>query len=364
MAFSITPNVHVERDKAGVVRQLRHLQEPYRAAQGHLGVPTPQALAASYLQDVAGFYGIDPSALVALSQEPSAELTDDGTQLRLGAQKTVLETTVISYAETHYGLPIWEAGVTIVLHDQALRVTSSQSTVHHNVQVRKPDPERIRRITARPESGLEGSGLDAGANDSPTSERPQPKITSQRLLIYRYDPAQRYDPESRSRAESGLQSAPPSIDLPAVPESIEAGRHYVVRELLFSYPATGYGEVNWRAFVEVETSAILYLRSFVACCTGSVFLNDPPSTTGDATITAASTAATLDALRSPVTLEGLNPAMPQSLTGEFVAITDTDLPTAAPPTAGAPCNFIYSATTNNFAAVNAYYHLDSLEQIR
>jgi hypothetical protein len=51
MAFNITPNVTVERDKAGVVRHLGHLQQPYTPLPG--SAPSPRVLAGEYLRDVA-----------------------------------------------------------------------------------------------------------------------------------------------------------------------------------------------------------------------------------------------------------------------------------------------------------------------
>jgi hypothetical protein len=73
-------------------------------------------------------------------------------------------------------------------------------------------------------------------------------------------------------------------------------------------------------------------------------------------------AGTLDPLTSVVTLPGLTapPAGdPQPLGGEYVTIGELALPTSAGPTAVLPAgNFSFSAPTDNFAAVNTYYHCD------
>jgi hypothetical protein len=120
MAFTITPNVHVERDLDGVVRHLRHLQEPYTpAAAGfaETAMPSPQSLTSQYIRDAAQIYQIDAAQLMNLGKRPSEKLTDDGTQLRLAGQKSIMETTMVSYVQTHFGLPIWQAGVSVTLHD-------------------------------------------------------------------------------------------------------------------------------------------------------------------------------------------------------------------------------------------------------
>ena len=42
----------------------------------------------------------------------------------------------------------------------------------------------------------------------------------------------------------------------------------MVTEVLFSYPFPGWGPLNWRAFVEPDTGAVLYLRALVSCARG------------------------------------------------------------------------------------------------
>lgn len=356
MAFTITPNVDVERDAQGVIRHLRHLQEPYVSTG--LAAPTPRAMAMDYVRDAATIYGIDHSLLSDLGKQVGKELIEEGSQLRFAEEKSLMGTTVVSYVQTYFGLPIWEAGVSVTLQDKPLRVTSSQSTVHFDVQVQKPGPS-AKFMSARisPAKLAQAPGLKE------TDTRP--KINSTRLLIYRYDPAMRFDPESASgkQDEIGLQGGPPTLPLPPVPRTIKAGTHYVVMEVLFTLALPGWGDVNWRAFIEAQTGAVLYLRAFVASATGQIFQTDPLTATGNTAITAASPAATLDPLRTSVTLNGLTapaPGNPQALTGQFVQLTDLQSRTVAPPTDPLPGNFAYSAVTDNFAAVNAYHHVDAL----
>jgi zinc metalloprotease ZmpB len=358
MPFTITPNVHVERDAQGVIRHLRHLQEPYTAAG--LTAPTPQAIAAEYVRDAASIYGLDTGLLTDLTRPAGQELTDEGTLLRFAEEKSFMGTTVVSYVQTHYGLPIWEAGVSATLQEQPLRVTSSQSSIHFDVQVQKPGPRaKFMAARIRPALLAQAPGLVAAEK--------RPKITSTRLLIYRYDPALRYDPESTGSGgdEIGLQGGMPTLPLPTVPKTIQTGTHYVVTEVLFTLALTGTRDLNWRAFVEVQTGAVLYLRAFVSAAFGNVFQRDPLTLTGDATITPCSPGTTLDPLTSVVTLPGLtapaNPGDPQSLTGEFAQLMELASPNVPAPVAALPTgNFSSTAVSDNFSAVNAYFHVDAM----
>ena len=91
------------------------------------------------------------------------------------------------------------------------------------------------------------------AKDRP--EDPQRLINSKRLLIYQYDPAQRYDPESspENLNNAGFLSVPPGPSVPPVDEAIQPETHYVVSETLYDLPVTGFGELHWRSFIEVES---------------------------------------------------------------------------------------------------------------
>ncbi len=354
MPFTITRNVHVRRDRDGRVRLLRHLQEPYTAQVAALAAPTTQALAAAYTRDVAAIFEIDPAMLTTLGEKVGRVLKDEGSRLRLAEEKSILNTSPVSYRQTHLGLPIWEAGFTVRIQGQPLRVTSSESSVHYNVQVQKPDPKaRFMPDRITPPLLVQLLGLRSRAK--------RPRINRTGLLIYRYDPAKRFDPESQHKGP--LQGGPPTLPLRPVPETIRPGRYYVVTEVLFSLAPPGWRNLHWRAFVEPKTGAVLYLRAFVASATGQIFRRDPLTLTGDGTITPCSDAADLDPLAETVTLLGLTPPAagdPQALSGEFVVLGELADPVVAPPTEPLPGDFSYSVVTDNFAAVNAYYHCDGL----
>jgi hypothetical protein len=148
-----------------------------------------------------------------------------------------------------------------------------------------------------------------------------------------------------------------------LPPTIRDGRHYIVTEVLFTLALPGWGELNWRAFFERNTGAVLYLRAFVACVNGYVYITDPMTTAGGPLPNG--NVAALDSLRTLVVLQDLKPQTfntPVALEGRFVKLQDFQLPPAAPPTEQFG-HFLYDANTSNFSAVNAYYHLDALFQL-
>lgn len=352
MAFKLTPNVHVKRDKDGNVRLLRHPQEPFKLPG--LVAPSARALADQYLHGVTKIFGISSNMLTDLNKPVGKVLSKDPTQIRFKEQKSVMESTVISYQQSHFGIPILNAGIVVQVHGPDLRVTSSQNTIQYNVKVKNPDP-KAKYMPPSCDATVVAHCLGY------KKESPLPKIKRTGLLIYRYDPDQRIDPESKKKPQP-FESPPPTLKLPGVPREIKAGEHYVVTEVYFTFSLPDLDEeVEWYALLEVNTGAVLYLRAFVDGASGAVCNTDPLSASGDVTITPCSPAATLDALADAVTLQRLIPGNPQALSGRFIEIQDSHTPVIPPPTVALPPgDFSFSAITDNFSAVNAYHHMDAL----
>ncbi len=366
MAFEITRNVTVTRDKDGVVRQLSHLQQPYFATG--IAETNSRALARSYVLDVARIYGVDTGTL-AIDQRPGDSIGSEGDQLRFGDQSSLLESTVVSYSQTYRSLPIWEAGITVAILAGPQRVTSSRSSIHIKPVFHDPSPnpeflpEKVNEDILRRLLGLH--------------DKRQVHINGKRLRVYRYDPGYRYDPESpqpetgtpaakpraASKQFSLLRSGPPMLALPPVPDAITAGTHFVVTEVLFTLsPGDEKGKgLNWRVFLDVDTGAALYLRALVAGAFANVFTQDPITLTGDTTKTACVGDVTLDLLASAVVLPRITSANPQTLNGQYVQLQDVNAPNTAPPSvANPPGDFTGVASGNTFASTNAYYHVDFL----
>jgi zinc metalloprotease ZmpB len=247
---------------------------------------------------------------------------------------------------------------------KAMGVTGSHNATHYGVQAHRPAanaaflPHLMDLNTVA--SVL---GLPPGA--------PGLTINGTRTLVYRYRAADRFDPQieahenpDESTGVAGQSTVEfPTLPLPPVPQGIQDETHYVVTEVLFSYPHPSWGPLNWRAFVEPDTGAVLYLRALVSCARGAVFLTDPVTSTG-VLHGAGSAVAALDQIRDTVPLLGLktpNPVgSPQALQGEFVRLVNLQPPGTALPSEALPYDFIYSCDTANFAACNAYHHCDGV----
>lgn len=360
-------NVHIGRRSDGSISLLRHNQEPFTKEMAGPTVISPASLAKSYLKRVQTDYNFDPDMLLTLDEHFDGVLRKEKSRLRYVEKKSVKDTKIVSYVQTFIGLPVWKAGVNVRMQADPLQVVSSQSTVHLNIDLDLPKlgvPKSkdkhgmLKRALAKIDKQAEDYIRDIGKS----RKAKLVKITSVKPIIYQYDPAQRVDPEIEEHKDS-KDEVVPSLDLPSVPDDITPGKHYIVIEVLFTLNMPRWGEIHWRAMLELETGAVIYLRAFVQATDGKIYLNDPIRLSGDDTLTPCSAATDLDPLQTDVELLGLTaPAAgdPQSLTGEYISITDTDAPTIAPPTEAVGDDFDYSATTDDFSAVNAYYHLDSL----
>jgi hypothetical protein len=371
MAFNLTPNVSVRRDDEGHVRQLSHPQQPYRpdsvpaiAVESRPATVTPRALAESYLREVAPIYGFPQQALSNFAATEGASPTEASTELRFKEEKNIANNATVSYNQTHFGLPIWDAGVSVRISLMPMQVTGSHNATHYDIHVDPIDPNALYMPHSLAPSQLKKLlGLTLNDDD--------PVVNATRLLVYYYLPDQRLDPQGKAHANPtpstglGGDASPefPSLPLPPIPDQITPGKHYVVTEALFTLSRPQWGSLNWRAFIEPKSGAVLYLRPLVSCARGAVFATDPISATGTQH-TAATAANVLDSLRSTVNMLGLHTpasvATPQELTGEFVRLTEVDPPSHNFPVENAPFDFIYSCPTTDFAACCGYYHCDGV----
>ena len=354
MAFVMSPAVQIERGPGGRIISLNHPGQPYRPVAGVLNA---QKLAEAYLHDVGTVYGIDPALLNALTQNLSEVIENTGPELRFGHQDAITGTATVSFQQTYFGLPIWQAGFTISMLAEPLRATSSLSTIHTDVKIEKPkDDAKCVRGRITPSELAKHLNVDS---------KEEIVVNAEKLWVYRYNAAQRL-PSGRGSGsgQRGGRVAPaasPTLPLPPPARGIVDGQHYVGTEVLFDLPLPPrFPRLHWRAFIEVNTCSVLYLRAMIDFVSGSVYLADPITATGDNTITACSAATVLDPLRTDVTLQGLVAANPQGLTGQYVTVLQGS-GAHAPPTIAFPAtDFTYSVPTPSFAAVCAYYHVDQL----
>ena len=350
MAFRLDPSVSVVRNEDGSVAAIEHIQQPFESGSG-LSASNPRALGAEYLRNVSPVFRIPNSFLRDLNAPVASEPNEDGISLRFVEEKNQHVVTTVSYVQTALGLPIWESGFSVSVLPSPLRATSSVSSIKFDVKVNAPTRPSAELQDITPERVF---GLADAADDKPRSPV---KVTSTRYLVYRYDPAARQEGGETNGGPSLVPGSAITLPLAPVSEDIRPGRYYVVREILFTYAPPGLEDVNWRVFVEVETSSVLYLRAFASGAKGYVYLHDPITTINGPLPTASD--ADLDPLRTLVLLPGVTPQSPQSLTGDYVKISELDPPVVPGPTETTG-HFLYDVDSDGFAATNAYYHVESL----
>ena len=367
-------SVHIERRSDGTIKMLRHNQDPFTKEDAGLTIASSVTLAESYLRKIQPDYNFDPEMLLTLNEQLDGKLRLEQSRLRYVEKKTVKNTHVVSYAQTFLGLPVWKAGISMRMYADSPKIISSQSSIHLKIDLELPKIKTIvfdaKNKSSKDVCAIIRKDIAYGEKNISNIIREIAKgrkyelvkISSIKPLIYQYDPEQRIDPETKGH-DKNQDEIIPSLDLPPVPDNIKSGKHYLVMEVLFTLKMSNWGEIHWRAMLELGTGSVLYLRAFIQALDGKVFLDDPVRITGDTSLTPCSPAADLDPLRSDVELLGLTAPSgtdPQSLSGEYIEITDTDVPTIIPPTKAVGDDFDYSSVTDDFSAVNAYYHLDSL----
>ena len=370
MPIEITPDVQVRQDANGKIRQLSHPHKQYRPdavdllSAGRSAPLTPRTLAEQYIRDAAQVFGFAREETENFAAASTVSPSEAGVELRFKEEKAVGSGVTVAYDQTVYGLPIWDAGVTVRVDSKEMGVTGSHNAAHYDIDVDRPAstaaylPHLMNVDKVREVLGLQ-------SDDTLT-------INGTRALIYRYRPEERYDPQISAHQNPdeyiGLGGqktvAFPALPLPPLPQSITSEKHYVVTEVLFSYPFPGWGPLNWRVFVEPDTGAVLYLRALVSCARGWVFLTDPVTSSGQRSYNAGAPVSDLDAVRDTVPLLGLQTLIPgggpQELQGEYVRLVNLEPPGTPMPSTYPPYDFNYSCNTEDFAACNAYHHCDGV----
>ena len=202
MAFELTPEVEVLRDAAGQVTQLRHMRRRYSSREARLTNPTPVEIAEQYVRDVASIYGIETDETTSLREAMPSGPVSETAKLRQVEEKNIIDTTtVVTFQQTAYGLPVWNSNLSVVVAGESPAVVSSSSTLHHNIDLGALSIDRLTGFAqATPTSLRDAIGVDDSAGEGFA-------LNGVRLLVYRYDPAERLDPEARP-ADAGGYSAP------------------------------------------------------------------------------------------------------------------------------------------------------------
>ncbi len=354
----------------------------------------------AYIRSTADKLNIPPDTLHTLEQRVSyLEPKEKGVEYRYDKMKTLFDSATYGYRQTYLNIPVWGAGITVTVKQAPTRVVSATNTSEYDVDASMPSAEAIEwyrqlfstgekvefapsgpKAVLSEESGIDGSemlskilgrGVKSAKKGEKEKEHERPVLIRGRFFIYRYDPKRRIsDRQYRMSSENieadtsiyeeqPLCGRPPTLPLPPVAKTVREYSWYLVAELVFRYPYEG-GRMNWRILVDVGTNSVLYLRALSSGANGLVFNYDPITSTGTTTNTPEKSNAVLNPHRSSVTLQNLDAPVGgiQSLSGTWATLTEESDPNIPPPTETAGNDFDYDVRTNDFAAVNAYYHVD------
>lgn len=134
----------VQTDSAGVPR---YVSFPAGEPVQSLGPLAPQAQSDQFLQRNAALLALPAATLKSLAV-PIASLPEpELNALRAEVQKRVMDSVVLGYAQTYFGLPVIGAGVSVTLRDEPRAVLAATSTVQHDIQVARPTDEAIKRAS-------------------------------------------------------------------------------------------------------------------------------------------------------------------------------------------------------------------------
>lgn len=388
-SYSSELKAHVFRDEGGGARHVLHSQEFWLSEED-----SPRAAANAYLEAMAETLQIPREQLAGLhtraQHDAPAEL---GIELQLAEEKQLFDSTTVSYAQTVQNIPVFRRGVAVQVKQGPSRVVGSSSNLEQDLTAEIPADKHLepyrKAITnaavqreRRRHDQAHGDGRAMGTDDTTPIVRKilgatgrkaarredHARLLSGKFFVYRYVPENRFagraEPPSDAangavNLEEGLQ---PSLEIPPVATSIEPGRGYLVAEMIFRYDLSEYGELVWRALVEPSTDSILYLECMTCGVHGLVFKRDPMVSSGDLTVTSDDSNAVLESHDSDEVLNALAVPMggTQSLSGTYVVIAEEESPAIAAPTQPSGVDFDYQPRTDEFAAVNAYYHQTEL----
>ena len=391
-------------DDAGRVRAINHVDRYWEAP----GDPvTPLEGAISYVAAVAGVLKL-PARQLSHLHEPVSYIQPrkQAVQYRLAEQKTFSDATTIGFVQTVSNVPVWGAGLTVTLKHGPTRVVAAVDTSRDVPALTLParqaiaqyerlfavaDAERLLRdaglfpppslrdaprAARRPAASAESEtaafvrGLLIGQSPRPARGRAHARnatrVVRGRFFAYRYAPGERFAPHAVPVSEStdAKNRDEPTLPLAPVDKSLQSGEYRLVGEITFPFALPRHGTIMWLALVDVQTTSVLYLRALASGVNGMVFTVDPITATGNPAHSSAQDNTALNPLRNLVALLRLKApvAGTQWLAGTRVAVSDVDGDGIVPPVQPSGVDFYHNVRTNDFAAVNAYYHVDRFFQ--
>ena len=115
--FNARTETRIIRDTGGVARVLSH-PDRYIAATAS----TPRRAAQDYLGRYGKIFGVKRAHLKNLLQPVERRPTEADVEYRFEAEKRQFDLTTVAFRQTYLGLPVWEAGLSVSMKHQPLRV--------------------------------------------------------------------------------------------------------------------------------------------------------------------------------------------------------------------------------------------------
>src|SRR5262245_18669432 len=110
------------------------------------GASTAQLAAQEYLGRYRDLVGANAEELANLSLPPESEPVDTGIEYRFFNEKRQFDMITVSYYQTVFGLPVWEAGIAVHMKQAPFRIVCAHTSRHLEIQVAKPSMEALARL--------------------------------------------------------------------------------------------------------------------------------------------------------------------------------------------------------------------------
>src|SRR6202051_236502 len=172
----------IVRDADGVARVLPH-------ADRHVAVKaaTPQAAAGAYLSRYGRLFGLKQQHLKNLDRGVAQDPTGAPIDYRFLREKSQFDVTTVAFDQTRFGLAVWEAGISVTMKHNPLRVIGARSTLHDRLTVKRPSATHVERA-----EGIDVETLAKSLGLAGLVRRGVPlTINAQKFMIFRYREATR-----------------------------------------------------------------------------------------------------------------------------------------------------------------------------
>jgi zinc metalloprotease ZmpB len=380
----------ITTDKNKNVQHIHHRQEYFLSKE-----KSPRLAANEYLLQMTDAIQIPKEQLGNLQKKVTFfDPQEQGVEYQFDEEKHFFDSTTISYYQTYLNVPVWRKGISVKIKQNPYRIIGSTNNREEGLEGKLPPTSIIenRKKTLNLLSSFKQGSLTINQQIKNTSfirkalgirtprktrskqehkiQTPQDiEVLNGRFFIYKYDPEKRYagiaNPPNQKKTKEGnlLETGEfVFIKIPHVSDKIKKGQSYLVAEIIFKYPLKHPDEIVWLALIEVETNSILYIEPMTCGINCRVFRLDPIVKTGNLANTSNQGNSVLNPLCDNVPLSALHSPFNgrQSLSGSYIVIRDIETPNINASTEPAGMDFNYDARTNNFAAVNAYYHQTEL----